>query len=245
MSRPAIVPLNSQRHRNVRLCDGIDVSTSLAANHAWLGLDEVQLAVCDYPVAFLKDAQTGQFVLMALFGFDPQQNCFVHGNSWHATFVPRSILLRPLALVGAPLTLALDEASPLVQGQSGKRLFDPAGLETDFLTNIRAGVSTMLETFQAAHRFAKACSAHGLIKPLLLDLTDIQGGSRRIEGLYQISQTALQELAEADVLALHRDGFLQTIYAMIHSLGQINRLQQLSNATDHIGIKHVEMSLIA
>ena len=235
--------LSAVRHADLRLLDGIDTSQHDDGNHAWLGFDEIDLAACDYPLAFLKDAQTGQFRLIALFGFQAGQNYFVAERQWYATFVPRSILLRPLVLSGAPLHLCVNEGSEFVSTHSGKRLFDDDGLETQFLANIRTGIETLVQGFDSAQTFAQVCSGLGLIQKLTLTLTNGQGGSNVIEGLYHISQTALLELADEDIVSLARQGYLGAASVMAASLGQLNRLQQLSNAANKDQITHIKIEI--
>ena len=68
-----------------------------------------------------------------------------------------------------------------------------------------------------------------LVQPLALDVTFANGQSVRLQGLYSVDAQALAQLPEADVLTLHRSGFLPAVYAMVQSMSQVYHLIHLKN----------------
>lgn len=68
-----------------------------------------------------------------------------------------------------------------------------------------------------------------LVQPLALDVTFGNGQSVRLQGLYSVDAQALAQLPEADVLTLHRSGFLPAVYAMVQSMSQVYHLIHLKN----------------
>ncbi|MGB0450399.1 MAG: SapC family protein, partial [Porticoccaceae bacterium] len=40
-----------------------------------------------YPIFFAKDGESGQFYPLALFGFERDENLYLGGNSWDASYI--------------------------------------------------------------------------------------------------------------------------------------------------------------
>lgn len=68
-----------------------------------------------------------------------------------------------------------------------------------------------------------------LVQPLALDVTFGNGQSVRLQGLYSVDAQALAQLPDADVLTLHRSGFLPAVYTMVQSMSQVYHLIHLKN----------------
>lgn len=229
----SIAAVSPARHGQTTIGPGTDLAAAAVLGHVPLGLGEVPLAACDYPIVLIKDGATGAFRLVALLGFEAARNLYVIGESWAATYLPQNILRLPFCL-GAPgggaVELCIDEASSLFGRAPGAALFEADGSETAFLAGRRALLSKMLADAEAADRFVSAIAAERLITPMTLTLHFADQHQQDIAGAYTIDPLALETLADASVLKLHRSGHLAPIHAMIQSLGQINRLEQLHNA---------------
>lgn len=229
----SIAAVSPARHGQVTIGTGTDLAAAAGLGHVPLGLGEVPLAACDYPIVLIKDGTTGAFRLVALLGFEAARNLYVIGESWAATYLPQNILRLPFCLGasdGGGVELCIDEASGLFGRAPGAALFAPDGSETAFLAGRRALLSKMLDDAEAADRFVSAIAAERLITPMTLTLHFADQHQQDIAGAYTIDPLALEALADAAVLKLHRSGYLAPIHAMIQSLGQINRLEQLHNA---------------
>ena len=59
-----------------------------------------------------------------------------------------------------------------------------------------------------------------------------------------INEKKLLELPEEQVLELHKAGFLGAIYAVMMSIGQLNRLVELSNDTEN-PIRSMQLSAVS
>lgn len=232
-SEATIAAVSQARHGQITIGQGTDLAAAAGLGHVPLGFGEVPLAVCDYPVVLIKDGATGAFRLVALLGFAADRNLFVLGESWAATYLPRNVLRLPFCL-GTPngdaLGLCLDEASSLVGRSPGAALFAPDGSETPFLAGRRALLQQMLADAEAAAAFVGAIAAERLITPMTITLHYADRHQQDIEGAYTIDPLALETLGDAALLRLHRSGHLAAVHAMIHSLGQLNRLEQVHNA---------------
>ncbi|WP_421854316.1 SapC family protein [Novosphingobium sp.] len=232
-SEPTIAAVSHARHGQITIGSGTDLAAAAGLGHVPLGLGEVPLAACDYPVVLIKDGATGAFRLVALLGFEPARNLYLIGEHWAATYLPHNVLRLPFCLgtpSGDALELCIDEASSLFGRTTGAALFAPDGSETAFLAGRRALLTKMLRDAEAADRFVNAIAAERLITPMTITLHFADQHQQDITGAYTIDPLALETLADAAVLKLHRSGHLAPIHAMIQSLGQLSRLEQLHNA---------------
>lgn len=228
-----IAAVRYARHGHVTIGTGADLAAAAGLGHVPLGLSEVPLAACDYPIVLIKDGATGIFRLVALLGFEADRNLYVISESWAATYLPLNVLRLPFCL-GTPggdaVELCIDEASSLVGRTPGAALFEADGSETTFLASRRALLAKMLEDAEASALFVIVIAAERLITPMTLTLHFADQHQQDIAGAYTIDPLALETLADAAVLRLHRSGHLAPLHAMMHSLGQLNRLEQLHNA---------------
>ena len=222
-----IAPLIASRHGNIRIGPRPDPAYGARHNHAVLGESEIMQASADYPLFLMKDGETGAFSIVALFGFSPGQNRFVINGSWHATWVPGAMLRYPFYRdENAPHGLAIDEACGLLQTGQGEALFTD-GQPTSFTNRIAQTIAALVDDIAAAGALARTLAASALIRPLTLILTDATGHENQIDGLYGISQPALDELGDRAVLSLHRQGALRAANIMAGSLSQLERIRQL------------------
>ena len=225
----SLFQFSPQRHRDVRLVPGIDLAKPYLSHNAEIGLDEVGPAAADYPLVFLKDADTGQLRLVALFGLSPGQNIYVHGDVWQAVYLPLKIAAAPFCLAGVDRIICIDEANPRVTTDTGDALFGDDLSETSTLQNIRAMLDRLSKGCKAADALIAALLALGLVQPISITADFVAGGEEEIEGLYSIDPQILDRIEPAALSRLHSTGFLGPIYTIIQSLSQFNRIKQLHN----------------
>ena len=237
-------PLDPNRHGQLRVGAFPDFGHASRQQHAILGWSEIALAAADYPLALLKHADTGQFNVVAMYGFKANQNLYVADSHWHATYIPQNSLRYPFFAndVGA-LGLAIDERSELIGAPEGQRIFDEAGQPTSYTVQIAAALHELRRDFEDMQELVREVVRLQLIRPLQLILHMEDGTASEIEGLYSISDRAQAALTDSAVVALHRKGYLQAISILMASLVQMNRLQQLHNAQSPHRIRDVELML--
>jgi hypothetical protein len=225
MSR--IVPLDATRHHAV--C--IDAMAGAAARQfVQIGLSEIALAAADMPLFLVKDAQTGRFNLIALFGLIEQRNLFWQHGGMQSTYLPRAASLTAFRLDPAGEGgVGLDEGDPAV-GLQGERLFAPDRLPSPFLTTTRTALDSVIADVAAAQALIDGYAQHRLIRPLSLVLRHDDGHEHAITGLYGVDEEGLAALDDATVVALHRADRLAPAAVMAASLAQVERLRQLHNA---------------
>lgn len=228
--------IDASRHQEAAVSTTIDAGWAGALRHVHIGVGEIEIAACDYPLAFLKDADTGRFRLAALLGLARPRNLFLLNGQWLATYLPLNLVREPFRLMlgnDNRLVDAIDEAHPRFNRTDGQRLFSAGGSPTAFLDRMRGLMKTIHADMAPTTDFVEMLVAHGLVAPMALELWPGEpddGPPERVEGLYTIDAEALRTLPDATFLQLRRAGQLAPAYQMLGSLGQLNRLQQLHNA---------------
>lgn len=241
--RASLFQFSQERHRDVRLIAGIDLAQPFLTNHAAIGLDEVGPAAADYPLLFLKDADSGRLRLAAMFGMAPGQNTYVFNDMWQAVYLPAAISAAPFCLAGPQHCLCIDEASPRVTTDAGDALFREDGSESATLERIRSALDRLAEGQKAADGLIDALLALDLLRPLIVTAHFISGAEQEIQGLYSISPQLLSRIAPAALLDLHARDHLPAIYAIIQSLNQFNRIRQLHNLGTEPEISAFQMTM--
>ena len=226
-----IIALDPVRHAHLRKALAPDLAYAAQLDHALIGLGEVALAAADYPLVLLKDAQTGRFHLASLLGFGDNRNLFVLNGSWHATYLPETVLRYPFFLdPAAPLGLAIDEGSALLGGH-GERLFRDDGSLSSATLTMQERIQHMMRDRTAMTEFVDQIVGMRLVRPLRITLAYDAGNQAEIGGLYGIDQFALEALDGESLHRLNQQGYLAPMHVMLASLLQLNRLEQLHNAT--------------
>jgi SapC len=218
-----------ERHGDVRLLPGIDLNAFAAVNHVMLGLHEITDAAADYPLVFMKDGDSGQFRLTALFGLSPNANTYFDGALWQAVYLPQEALAAPFRIAGGDQTLCINEASALVTTDTGDALFDDNGNETPALLRIRTMLDNLETGRKAANQLISALLPLDLVRPVAVTVHHESRPPELIQGLYSISPLQLKAAAPDVLLGLHARDYLQPIYTIIQSLVQFNRIRQLHN----------------
>ncbi|MET0535409.1 MAG: SapC family protein [Steroidobacter sp.] len=237
-------PLDPIRHRQTLVGAFPDYAHARQQQHAILGFGEIALAAADYPLALMKHADTGRVNIVALYGLSTSSKLYIAGARWHATYSPQNSLRYPFFSNDAgTLGLAIDERSELIGVSDGHRVFDDAGIPTQYTRQIANTLRELRRDFEAMQELVSALTRLHLVKPMSVVLHTGDGSESRLEGLYSVSDQALSALADADVVKLHRKGYLQAVSVVMASLVQINRLQQLHNAQSGPQIRDVELLL--
>lgn len=204
-----------------------------------VGRGEIALLSADMPLLFAKDAQTGRFELVALVGLIEPVNLFVSTAGYHATSQPRAAGLTALRLDAAGAEgLAVDEADASL-GEVGEPLF--AG---DGAAPWRSALETTLADVAAGRALAESYARRALLRPLSVTLALVDGQDHALDGLYGIAEEPLSELADAEVVAMHRADELAPAAVMTASLAQMERLRQLHNARFTSQIAAIRMAII-
>jgi len=193
-----------------------------------------------YPILFQKDPNTGHFMLVALFGFENDDNLFLSNSKWDASYIPFAIQRMPFYIgfqnienngaTEKQRVITLDLDSPKVNKNKGADLFLAHGGNSDYLENIAIILETLHEGIQQSSSFISALVSFDLIEAVTLDIELNDNSKNQLVGFYTINEDNLNALSNDNYLALQKAGFIESIYMIIASQMNIHDLVARKNA---------------
>jgi hypothetical protein len=204
-------------------------------------VQELRLAQVDYPLFFRKNSQTDKFEMIAMFGFAEQENLFLDVSGWHASYVPMSIRRRPF-LIGFQeqvidgvaqdnVVVHIDMDSPRVSTTSGEPIFLPQGGQSEYLIEMSEVLGGVHNGHQDNEQFIEALLALSLIESVEIKVELDDGSKNELQGLYTINEEAFLALDNLDFLSLNGKGYVEAIYMLLASTGNLSHLIKRKNAT--------------
>ncbi len=228
------VPLDKEKHKDLKIATNSPFKHAANTHLAAASIKEfAQLASC-MPIVLIQDPKSERYHVVAMLGMEQGQNVFIDGDKWQAPHVPMNILRYPFDVRpdGEKLGLYIDENSDFIT-EDGKPLFTEAGEATELLKNRQQFLADLANSEMMTQRFVKKLTELDLLDPFHIRLTYADGKQRNVTGMMSINEKKLLELPDEQVLELHKAGFLGAMYAVMMSLGQLNRLVDLSAKTDN------------
>ncbi|MBM0106757.1 SapC family protein [Steroidobacter sp. S1-65] len=228
-----LVALNSAAHRQLRVDQAQVLAQAAQLNMLPVVLGEFLKLCVQYPIVLTKNAATGRFSCIALFGFDKHENLFWQQGRWDAIYVPLQVTRQPFFLGDGAndqdKVVCIDTQNVAVTQTHGELLFDEHGAETGYLRQVKQMLAALLEGEQQTERFVGKLLALELIRPMRLEIEFVDRRKQRVEGLYSIDEERLKGLPGESVAELHALDWLAPLYTMLASLGHIYSLVQRKN----------------
>ena len=227
------IPLNKDKHSALKINLKHNFEFAHTTHLSAVTIREfAQIASC-MPLAFITDPQSGNYHAVAMLGLDAGQNLYVQDGKWQGHAVPMNIQRFPLDIRpdGDKLGVYVDENSDLLT-DDGEPLFTESGEPTEFLKHRQQLLADLANSAMATQKFIDKLKELDLLDELNLIVHYADGQQRNVTGVTSISEVRLNQLDDDKFLDLKQSGFLGAIYAMLLSLGQLNRFVQLSAETD-------------
>ncbi|MDG1819105.1 MAG: SapC family protein [Porticoccaceae bacterium] len=198
-----------------------------------------------YPIFFAKDGESGQFYPLALFGFQRDENLYLKGNVWDATYMPLMVERNPF-LIGFQQSPDVEngEKRPVVSINiespriteietevKSEALFTDSGEPSEYLQKSMENLQTIHRGHDQNKQFIATLLEHDLLEGFNLDITLKDGSNNRLEGFYTINEEKLAGLQSETLGKLHEQGFLQAIYMVVASFSQVSGLIAKKNAS--------------
>lgn len=228
--------LDRVAHRNLRVQDGRAVAACKDITMCTVVLSEIPRLVIEYPMAFTRHGESGEYICVALFGVDPDRNLYWQGERWSGATVPLNVGRQPffVGLANNPaagegakgLVTCIDLENPGVQTSDGEPLFDANGSESPYLRHKLALLAELIDGEQKTRAFSEKLVALDLLQGIQLELKAPGQEPRKIRGLFAVDEKKLRELDASTIAELHGAGYLHAMYAMLSSLGHLQVLAQ-------------------
>ena len=247
-----LVAVDNQHHRAIKIDLNKRELHAEALHSIPVVLSEFTHVALQYPIVLTKNVDTGQFVFVALFGFEFGENLFFQEKQWQGFYLPLQLRRQPF-FVGDPAknsdieihnndyVICIDNDSPTIVVENSlaamddiivensQRLFDDNGLDSAYFKETKACLAELLRGEADNKLLLENLQKMDLLTSMSLEITFENNTSTRLKGLYTIDQEKLSKLSDQQLLTLHQLGLLPPIYTMINSLGQINALIALKN----------------
>ena len=229
MAEQQVQPLHNEKHANTKIKNGINIEFLKTQHLVPVVAHEFGRVANEFPMAFVKNNESGKFQAVAIFGLEPGENLFIQDGKWNAGFAPLAVTRYPLGLVKHPeqeqYGVVIDEASPLVGEDEGNALFEN-GEETDYLKRRKEALISFLEFSAVTETFTEFLAEKELLVPQTLTV-EIKGEKKDISGIYLVDEKKLNELDDEAFLELRKRGYLAPIYSFLTSTHQVARLARI------------------
>jgi hypothetical protein len=230
-----MVALDRRLHRELRVHQP-ETDWSMAAHCNALFVAGAEFGdVCrEYPILFVRsgaDAQgRPQMAPIAALGLAPNENLYLQGKGWRASYLPALLRAYPFALgqAGVPprAVLSIDIGWPGLSQTEGLPLFDAAGEPGEHLVRAQEQLQKIEQEVQRTRELCRLLLASKLLREMRFD-AELPGGEKlKVDGFFTVDDKQLGQLPDAEVLALQRNGALGLIYAHLVSLGNLRKLVQ-------------------
>lgn len=193
----------------------------------------------EYPLFFVKNAESGHFETIALLGFDDRENLYLTGTGWDAEYVPLTVQRQPFLIGfqeqvvdGVPRQVPvvhIDLDHPSIGDAEGEPVFLPHGGESPYLERINSILATIRQGHEASRSLSQLLVGLELIESIAVNVEFGDGSKQALGGLYTIDEDRLRGLGANGLEVLHGRGHLQDIYMMLASLLNVKRLIEKKN----------------
>ena len=229
-----LVALNNQLHKSLRIDPARGEEQGADLHMVPVVVGEFLKLVVNYPILFSKNAETGQFVCVALMGLEEGENLFWQAGQYDSIYLPLNIVRHPFFVgqdeqSGDDYVMCIDVESDAVAPSHAEALFDDQGQATAYLQNAQGILAELIQGEHLTLEYIKALMEHQLLTPLKLDITYADGATSQVNGLYGIDEARLAELTPDTLAQFQQNGYLQGIYTQLASMGQIYALIERKN----------------
>lgn len=223
------MPVDATRHARMGVSDKINFGFARGTNAILLTGSEFAIAARTYPIAFSSGAQTVPF---AIVGLRDNENLFVDaaGNWREDAYIPAYVRRYPFIFSEVPnstqFLLCLDEAAECLEAESPQPFF-VEGKPSASLQEILK----FCEAFQAQNQdtieLGRWLEQHGLLEDRIAR-AELDGGQVfTMSGFRLVNVPKLRELSDAQVLELHKRGWLPLLHFHLQSLDNWRSLNRL------------------
>lgn len=222
----AVVPLDKQKHAGLGLPKEMNYAWAAEINAVFINAAEFFKAALDYPIAFVREPQSGELLPMAILGLKAKQNLFVDAQGrWRPhTYLPAYFRRYPFCIAElpakegeAPQRLVCVQQDALTK-DSDQLLFTTNGEPTPTWEPIHKLMEAMEGARQQTRVLTRRLEALGLLVPFDAVAMPKQGERSRLQGLFRVDEEKIAEIQAKDFKTLTKKGEMRAIYAHLLSL---------------------------
>jgi hypothetical protein len=241
------VPVRKEQHQNLKISSQRNLGHVANQHIVPVTASEYAQASSSFPVVLVKNPDSPRYRSIAMLGLESGENLFYQDDKWSGLSVPLSIGMAPFALGVDPdkentLTACIDVDSEFVGEDKDLALFDADGKETEVVVNVQQSLGRLYDNERMTETFIKELEDNDLLQELQLNIDLSNGEKKKLVGIFTVNEEKVKNLSDDKVMDFHKRGLFVPIYAMLGSLGQINRLVQLRNQTSEAKVTSIQIS---
>lgn len=223
------VQLNAQLHRHKKLMPFSDASVLSGTHAVFLNAVEFVYAAPHFPIVFVPATKANpQITPVVMLGLLPNDNLFVEGTRWEASYLPAFFRRMPYLTAPLPGTdqigVYIDAQWPALNDTEGEPLFIEDGQQSPVLVKAIEFLKAFDEEAQRTAQLCARINTLGLLTDMKVDFKLPDGTSLSVDGFMVIDEAKLLALPDAVVVELHRSGALSVLHAHLLSMGNVQRL---------------------
>jgi hypothetical protein len=240
------VPVRKESHQHLKLASKRDLAHIEGQHIVPVTAAEYAQASASFPIVFVKNPDSPRYRSVAMLGLEANENLFYTDKKWTGLTLPQGAGMTPFSLGLDPdkentLTACIDLDSPFVGEDKDLALYEADGKESELLANVQNSLGRLYENEKMTEGFVKELEQHDLLQELELNVDLAGGEKKKLTGLFTVNEEKIKTLSDEKVIDFHKRGLFVPIYAMLGSLGQINRLVQLRNLSGKTQIAGIQI----
>jgi len=179
----------------------------------------------EYPIGFIRQPTTGEFVPVALTGLPQSKNLFVKADgSWDARYIPAYVLRYPFVFVETAadnFTVCFDPSSKCFDEHAGVPLFGEDGEPSNTLKGCIKGLQEYQHMAGLSKAFMKRLADTNILMEADVKAEMPDGRSFQWRGFWIVDEKLFRALPEATVKDWFGTGELGLVYAHLLSLSNL------------------------
>ena len=234
------VPLNKDKHSAYKVVESSDYSRYKNQHLIPIVAQDFYTLPSEFPLVFVKNSESGEFVAVAMMGFNNGHNIYCQTEEWATPVRPIGFTNPPFSVArvskdGNQIAILIDESSPLISDSEGEPLFNADGEFTDYLNRRFDSVAKIAEQTVQTQAFCKHLASKKLFVTKQLTIQHHQNSPKYvIDGIYTIDEYLLKQMPLEEFDEMRQNGLLGLVYAHLTSLSQLNRLSQKQYQADSL-----------
>jgi hypothetical protein len=215
------VPLDPARHAQAGLKAEVEFRFAANTNAVPLTASEMPHAARTYPIVFSVSTPTVPF---AVVGLRDSENLFVNAEGvWRDdSYIPAYVRRYPFIFSEFPesqrLVLCIDEGAANFETQSAQPLFTGDGKPSEGLQSALQFKDTLQQPFMDTRLFGEWLDKNNMLEDRMAR-ADLGGGQTfTLRGFKLLNPDRLRALEDAQVLELHKRGWLPLLHFHLQSL---------------------------
>jgi hypothetical protein len=228
--------LSPSKHRELKIRTETGESYGDNIQYAEIHALEFRSIQACYPIFFSKGNNEGEFISVALLGFEHNENLFLDNAGWNASYIPMMIQRQPFS-IGFQASdegdkkpiVSIETSSPRISTDSGQPVFDADGNPTEYLNRVMKKLEALHFGHEHNKGFIEFLVKYELLEPFTLKIPLKDNSNNKLVGFYTINEDKLNDLDGSKLAELNTNGYLQPIYMAIASYSCVTGLIERKN----------------